>query len=138
MKQRGFTIPRALLFAAAVTTLAPAAFADEGIFGPIRVAVNRHQYTGRQCPIQIVYTGTINFAPHSRAEVFNYHWERSDGAKSQMQVIHVSPNQRSMVVRETWRIGGPGKSYDAGVTLFVNSGNTHLSESSPVVRITCT
>jgi hypothetical protein len=137
MKQRGFTISRALLFAATVTTLGPAAFA-EGIFGPIHMAVNRHQYTGRGCPIQVIYTGTINFVPHSRAEVFNYHWERSDGAKSQMQVIHVSPNQRSMVVRETWRIGGPGKSYDAGVTLFVNSGNTHLSESSPVVRITCT
>jgi hypothetical protein len=138
MKQKGFTIPRALLFAAAVTTFGPAALADEGIFGPIHVAANRHQYTGRGCPIQVIYTGTINFAPHSRAEVFNYHWERSDGGKSPMQVIHVNPNQRSTVVRETWRLGGPGKSYDAGVTLYVNSGNTHLSEPSPIVRINCT
>ena len=42
-----------------------------------------------------------------------------------------------MVVRDTWRLGAPGKHYDASVTLFVNSGNTHLNEGSPSVSVTC-
>jgi hypothetical protein len=114
------------------------AHADEGPFGPIHVAANRSQYTGRGCPIEIIYTATINFvSPHPKGFVFNYHWERSDGGKGPQQVLRPSPNQRSMVIREKWRIGAPGKHYDASVTLFVNSGNAHLSQSSPTVGVTC-
>src|ERR1700693_62164 len=118
--------------------LAQAALAESNPFGPIHVAVNRHQYTGKQCPVEIIYTGSINFAPHPKGFVFNYHWERSDGAKSPVQVVHTNPNQRSLVVHERWKLGARGNSYDAGTTLFVNSGNTHLSEPSAVVRLHCT
>ena len=114
------------------------AYADDGPFGPIHVAANRSQYTGRGCPIEIVYTATINFAmPHPKGLAFNYHWERSDGAKTSVQVVRPSPNQRSMVVRDKWRLGARGKHYDASVTLFVNSGNAHVSEGSPSVSVTC-
>lgn len=134
MTRRRIIAASALAFAA-LTTLGQAAIADEGPFGAIRVAANRSQYAGR-CPVEVVYTGNINLAPH-RGLVFNYHWERSDGAKSPVTVVRPPPNQRMVVVHEKWRLGGRGKDYEAGATLYVNSGNTHLSESSPMVRIRC-
>jgi hypothetical protein len=114
------------------------AYAEENPFGPIHVAANRSQYTGSGCPIQIIYTATVNFAmPHPEGLAFNYHWERSDGAKTAVQVVKPSANPRSMVLGYTWQLGAKGEHYDASVTLFVNSGNTHLSESSPSVSVTC-
>jgi hypothetical protein len=106
-------------------------------FGAIRVVVNRHQYVGN-CPVDLVFTGTIHFTlPHPKGFVFNYHWERSDGAKSQVHVARPGPNERSMVVRERWRLGARGKAYDVSQTLFVNSGNTHLSEGSQTAHVEC-
>ncbi|MGZ5571831.1 MAG: hypothetical protein ACXWG8_06720 [Usitatibacter sp.] len=137
MTRRRIIAASALAFAAGLTTLGPSAVADEGPFGPIHVAANRHQYSGKGCPIEVVYTASINLAPH-KGLAFNYHWERSDGAKTSVVVVRPPAGQRTVVVREKWRIGARGKDYDAGVTLFVNSGNTHLSEPSPVVRIHCT
>ncbi|HEY4998987.1 MAG TPA: hypothetical protein VII36_07585 [Usitatibacter sp.] len=124
----------ALLFAAAVTAL-PAAADDP--FGPIHVAVNRHQYTGRGCPIEIVFTGSINLRPHPRGLAFQYHWERSDGAKGPVHVVRPGPNERTLVVREKWRVGGRGNAYDVSETLHVGSGNTRVSESSPTVHVEC-
>jgi hypothetical protein len=103
-------------------------------FGRIHVAVNRHEFHGR-CPVEVLFTGTINLEPHPHGLVFNYHWERSDGAKSRVEVVHPGPNQRSIVVREPWRIGGGH--HEISATLHVNSGNTHVTESSPVVRVEC-
>jgi hypothetical protein len=139
MFQRWVRVFRVFLVALlALLALNLAALAQGGPFGPIHVAANRSQYIGNGCPIEIVYTATINFAwPHPREFVFNYHWERSDGAKTPVQMARPQDNQRSMVIREPWRLGAPGKHYDASVTLFVNSGNTHLAESSPVVSVTC-
>jgi hypothetical protein len=135
MKNKRSLVSSACLLS--VTCLACAAMAETNPFGPIRVAANRSQYTGKQCPVEIIYTGNINLAPHNGL-VFNYHWERSDGAKSPVQVMHPAPNQRMVVVREPWRLGAPGHTYDAGVTLYVNSGNTHLSEPSRIVHVRCT
>jgi hypothetical protein len=126
--------------ALAAVALAAAAAATpshaEDLFGPIHVAVNRHEYRG-PCPAEILFTGTINFVQRHHGFVFNYSWERSDGGKSQVNVVHVQPGQRSMVVREPWRLGGHGQRHDVSVTLRVNSGNTHLRESSPVVHVEC-
>jgi hypothetical protein len=137
MTRRRIIAASALAFAAALTTLDQVALAQEGPFERIHMAVNRHQYTGRGCPIEVIYTGSINLAPH-RGLVFQYHWERSDGAKSPVVVVRPTPGQRTVVVREKWRLGAPGRDYDAGVTLHVASGNTRLSEQSPLVRIRCT
>ena len=126
----------AALFAI-VLSLVPEASAQSGPFGAIHVAANRAQYTGRGCPIEVIFSGSINFAMPHGPIAFNYHWERSDGAKGPQQVVHVNPNQRSVVVRERWRLGAPGQHYDAHTTLYVNSGVTHLSEPSPSVQINC-
>ena len=125
-----------LVFALAAGAAATAASAEP--FGPIHVAVNRHQYAGRGCPIEVIYTATINFTlPHPRGFVFNYHWERSDGGKSRVEVVRPAPGQRSLVVHERWRLGGPGRTYDASAVIHVNSGNTHIQEGSPTVHIEC-
>ena len=125
------------VFLAAVL-LAPTARSGENPFGPIHVATNRARYEGKGCPIEILYTATLNFAmPHPKGFSFNYHWERSDGAKGPEQVVRPGAGQRSVVLREKWKAGAPGQHFDASVRLFVNSGNTHLSEGSPVVAVTC-
>ena len=111
--------------------------AKDGPFGLIHVAANRSQYTGTGCPIEIVFTASINFEMPHRGLTFNYHWERSDGSKSPEEVMRPADNQRSAVVHATWKLGGPGHQYEASDTLFVNSGNTHLSEASPVVHVVC-
>ncbi len=127
---------QAFLFAIpALLSLAPAAFAEP--FGPIRVAANRGQYTGR-CPVEVVFTGNINFVmPHTNGFVFNYHWERSDGAKGPVHVVRPAPHERMLVLHEKWRLGARGQSHDISETLVVNSGNTHLSEASRPVHIEC-
>ena len=66
--------------------------------------------------------------------VFNYYWERSDGAKSQMQVQRVQPGTTSVPVMTTWELGPNVAHGEVWEKLLVNTGNTHL-ESEPV-RIT--
>ena len=122
----------------AIACLSQVAAAEESPFGPIHVAANRSQYNGSGCPIEIVYTATINFVmPHPKGLVFNYHWQRSDGAQGPERVVKPSQGQRSLVLHDKWRLGGKGQQYNASETLFLNSGNTHLSESSPTVSVTC-
>lgn len=106
-------------------------------FRAVHVAVNRARYTGR-CPIDITFTAVLTFTmPQASGFVFNYHWQRSDGAKTQQQVVRVSPKQASMELRQVWHVGSAGKTLDASDTLFVNSGNTHEEQASPVVHVVC-
>ena len=127
---------RATLIALPLLASASAVLAEP--FGPIHVAANRSEYRGRGCPIEIVYTATINFdMPHPRGFVFSYHWERSDGAKTPPRVVRPAPGERSMVIHERWRVGGPGRNYDLSETIHVGSGNTHITESSPTVHVEC-
>jgi hypothetical protein len=126
-----------LLVGISVVFFSQLSYAYEGPFGPIHVASNRSAYDGRGCPVEIVFTATINFVTPHGDLVFNYHWERSDGAKTATQVVHVPRDERSIVLHEKWLVGAPGHHYDASNTLFVNSGNTHLSESSKTVSVVC-
>ena len=124
-----------VLAAAALSTITPA-FAEP--FGPIHVAANRSMYKGRGCPIEVTYTATINFVmPHPKGFVFNYHWERSDGAKGPTRVVRPSEHERTLVVHDKWKLGAPGKTFDVSETIHVNSGNDHIQEGSPSVHIEC-
>jgi hypothetical protein len=127
----------AAVLAAAAVLVAPVARADDDAFGAIRVAANRGTFVGR-CPIDITFTGNINLnLPHPRGLTFNYYWVRSDGARSPVTVVHPGATQKLLIVREPWHFGAPGRHYDAAVTLFVNSGNTHLEQASSAVSVTC-
>jgi hypothetical protein len=130
---------RKLVLAAAVALPAIAGALPAGAegFGPVHVAVNRHEHRGR-CPVEIVYTASINFTlPHPRGFTFSYHWERSDGAKGPVHVVHPGPRERTLVVHDKWRLGGRGQSYDVSETIHLGSGNERISESSPTVHVEC-
>jgi hypothetical protein len=128
-------ISHLVLAAAAVASITPA-FAEP--FGQIHVAANRSMYKGRGCPIEVVYTATINFIlPHPKGFVFNYHWERSDGAKGPSHVVRPGEHERTLVVHEKWKLGAPGNTYDASAVIHLNSGNEHIQEGSPSVHIEC-
>jgi hypothetical protein len=129
---------RAAATTAILVATAFTAFPAAAQFGGIHVAANRHEYIGRGCPVEVIFTGSINLEmPHPKGFVFNYHWERSDGAKSAVKVVHPAPGERTVVVRENWRVGARGSSHDVSAVLHVNSGNTHLTEGSPTVHVEC-
>ena len=123
-------------YAFAILMVASATALADGPFAGVNTAANRSQYNGNGCPITIVFTATINLHPHGPL-VFNYRWERSDGAKGPVQVMRPGPNQRSMVVRDSWRLGKRGQTYDASETIHVNSGNTHEQFNTPTVHVIC-
>lgn len=126
-----------LLFAGlALLVSSQSLVAEENPFKSIRLAANRSRYVGR-CPVDIMYTATIDLWPRRTDLSFNYHWERSDGARSGVQVVHPRPGQSTVVVHEWWHLGGRGNDYDVFERLFVNSGNTHLERRSPVVSVVC-
>ena len=125
-----------VLAVAALLGISHVALAQDA-FGPIRIGANRSKYAGA-CPVEVIFTGNINLnLPHPRGFVFNYHWERSDGAKGPVNVVRPNPGQRMIIVKEPWTLGAAGKNYDLSVKLFVNSGNTHLEQASQVVAVTC-
>jgi hypothetical protein len=113
-----------------------AAAVADGPFAGVLTAANRAKYSGTGCPISIVYTATINLHPHNGL-AFNYHWERSDGAKGATHVVRPGRDENSIVVRDTWRLGAPGQHYDVSETIHIKSGNTHEQFTTPVVDVTC-
>ena len=73
---------------------------------------------------------TVRVSIFTTPLVFNYHWERSDGAKSAMKMWSVKPGVTSIPVATTWELG-PNHPAEVWEKLFVNTGNTHL-ESEPI------
>jgi len=129
---------RNLALALVVPALAAAIPAQADLISGVHVAVNRHEYRGTACPVEVIFTASVNIAPgHGPAGVFNYHWERSDGAKTAQQVIRVGPAGQTKVFRDRWLIGRPGTVHDINQTIFVNSGNEHIQETSATVHIDC-
>ena len=126
-----------LLIVVAVFGLYRVAQAEENPFGVIRIGANRSRYVGA-CPVEVIFTANINMnSPHPAGLTFNYYWERSDRAKGPVTVVQPKPNQQMLVVHEPWTLGAAGQHYDISETLFVNSGNTHLRQTSQVVSVTC-
>ena len=129
-----FSVP--FLAVVAALSITHAALAADA-FGPIRIGANRSAYVGA-CPVDVVFTGNINLnSPHPKGLSFNYYWVRSDGAKGPVNVVRPSPSQNMLIVKEPWTLGAAGRHYDLSVKLFVNSGNTHLEQTSQVVSVTC-
>ena len=62
---------------------------------------------------------------------FNYHWERSDGAQSRMEMMTVQPGTTEFNISTTWELGPAAAVGEIWEKLFINTGNTHL-ESQPV------
>jgi len=70
--------------------------------------------------------------------VFNYHFERSDGAKGQLKVVRVTnPNAQTVGVHDWWQLGAGGQHLQVWEKLLVASGNTHVESNQAAVEIVC-
>ena len=64
---------------------------------------------------------------------FNFHWERSDGAKTALRVISINnTGQQTYSLVEKWTVGPSIAVDQLWEKVFVNSGNTHLA-SNPIM-----
>lgn len=98
----------------------------------VRAAVNYSRYQG-PCPADLRFTGNIRVDP--RIASYNYQWERSDGAKSELKVVRVSNGSgRFLVVHEDWQLGRPGRVWER---LRVRTGNTDVSSEAANVTVEC-
>jgi len=114
--------------------LTSVAFAQAPITG-VSVTASPRGYTG-SCPVHIRFTGLVYVDRYPM--VFNYHWERSDGASTPVRMYRVSsPNQRVVRLVEDWQLGAYGQSRQVWERLAVNSGNTHLVSQAATVSFNC-
>jgi hypothetical protein len=111
------------------------ATAPQSPFGDVTLIATPSKYEGA-CPVKVHFGGRVGIAVHPM--VFNYTFERSDGAKSQLKVQHVNnPNTRVMVVGEDWQLGTSGQHVQVWMKLRVASGNTRIVSNEADADITC-
>lgn len=66
---------------------------------------------------------------------YNYHWERSDGAKSAEKVASVKKGVTSIVINDAWQLGPNSGLKEVWEQLFINTGNTHLSSEQIKIAV---
>ncbi|MFI5207063.1 MAG: hypothetical protein ACHQU8_02735 [Gemmatimonadales bacterium] len=109
--------------------------ASQGPFGPISLEAAPPRFQGR-CPAHLRFTATIAVSVHPM--VFNYQFERSDGAKSQLRVVRVPANGPATYrFSEQWQVGAAGQHMQVWEKLKVASGVTHVETDPMSVDITC-
>ena len=105
----------------------------EDLLGNVSVRAVPENWGGK-CPHTFKFSGSVQVnGPGS----FNYHWVRSDGAKSAVQNMMVKKGQKVAHVNDTWTLGSKGMKADIFQTLYVNSGNQHLKAQSNTIPIKC-
>jgi hypothetical protein len=119
MKRFAVVLSLASLLSTASIT---AAFAQETItFRDFSSSTRAVQ--GNKTEISFVAILNLNVVPIT----FNYHWERSDGAKGEQKVIKVNnAGESSYKLTENWTVGSGIDIANLWVKVYVNSGNTHL------------
>jgi len=101
----------------------------------VEVVSNMSHYSGG-CPAHIRFTGKIFVNAYPMT--LNYQWERSDGVKGPVKIVHVpSRSTRSITAVDTWQLGAPGKRMQVSAKLRVRSGNTDLTSNSAQVTVAC-
>ncbi|HXZ27970.1 MAG TPA: hypothetical protein VEG08_08230 [Terriglobales bacterium] len=107
----------------------------QGPITGVSVTASPQGYRG-VCPVHIRFTGLVYVDRYPM--VFNYHWERSDGASTPLRMYRVNnPRQRVVRLVEDWQLGGYGQSRQVWMRLAVNSGNTHLVSEAATIHFTC-
>jgi hypothetical protein len=122
-----------MMISAGLIVLTPGSAPANELIQSIRAWSGTANYTG-PCPKEFKFSGNIQLNPQPSGGTLNYHWERSDGAKSAQKVVRIQPNQRMLRVNNNWTVGKSGQLSQA---LVVNSGNQHLRADTPVSNITC-
>jgi hypothetical protein len=109
--------------------------APQSPFGDVTLTVTPIKFKGA-CPVRLHFFGRVGVTVHPM--VFNYHFERSDGAKGQLKVIRVTnPNAQIIGVHDWWQLGAAGQHYTVWERLYVASGNTRITSNQAEVDITC-
>ena len=124
-----------LCFTVAVAGLLVDSFQAQAQIGSVKVGVNYSHYRC-PCPAHLRFTGNIH-ADHYPT-TYNYQWERSDGARSERHVVHVtSPGGRHLTIFEEWALGTPGRSTMIWERLRVRTGNTDVTSEPASVQVQC-
>ena len=124
-----------LLVVTAVWLVAPRELQAQDPIRSVKVGVNYSHYRG-PCPAHLRFTGNIyvDRVPMT----YNYQWERSDGARGEKHVVHVSnPAERRLTIFEEWSLGAPGRSNQVWQSLRVRSGNTDVTSEPAKVAVEC-
>ena len=101
----------------------------------VNVVANYQDYTG-PCPAKLVFTATVNVGQLPIS--FNFQWERSDGAKSKLKVMHVPQGHPGTVtIVEEWQLGASGKQATVSEKLRVRCGNLDITSAPAVVVVNC-
>jgi len=109
--------------------------APQSPFGDVSLTATPSRYEGK-CPVRIHFDGRVGVTVHPM--VFNYHFERSDGAKSELKVIRVTnPNAQTIGVHEWWQLGAAGQHLQVWEKLLVASGNTRIESNQAGAEIIC-
>jgi len=109
--------------------------ASQSPFGDVSVVASPQRYQGR-CPAHLRFTATIGVSAHPM--VFNYQFERSDGAKSELKVVRVPANGPATYrFSEQWQLGAAGQHMQVWEKVRVASGNTRLESNQAQVDIAC-
>jgi len=125
-----------LLPALAAWAGGPAAGAvQQSPFGDVTLTASPSRYEGT-CPARIRFEGRVGIAAHPM--VFNYVFERSDGAKSQLKVARApNANTKTVTVVEVWQVGAAGQRLHVWEKLRVASGNTRIESNQVDAEIIC-
>ena len=135
MLRRTLGIALLVLPALAAWAARPPHVAQQSPFGDVTLTVTPSRYEGK-CPVRLHFLGKVGIAVHPMA--FNYVFERSDGAKSQLKVIRVtSPNAQVIDVHDWWQLGAKGQHVQVWEKLRVASGNTRIESNQADVDISC-
>ncbi len=124
-----------LLIGIAVWLAVPRNVQAQDIIRSVKVGVNYSHYRGT-CPAHLRFAGNIyvDRVPMT----YNYQWERSDGAKGEKHVVHVTnPAEQHRVVFEEWNLGAPGRASEVWQSLRVRSGNTDVTSEPAKVVVEC-
>lgn len=104
-------------------------------FGDVTLTASPSRYEGA-CPARIRFVGKVGIAAHPM--VFNYTFERSDGAKSQLKMARVpNANTQTVTVVEVWQVGAAGQHLHVWEKLRVASGNTRIESNQADAEIIC-
>lgn len=134
--QRRFLLFSFLIVVALIVWYSPQILlAQQQAVTEVTVVANPQAYKG-PCPGKLKFTGTMYVSRYPMT--LNYQWERSDGAKGPVRVVHI-PNAktRSITVVDYWQVGASGQHLQVWERLRVRTGNTDITSSPATVTISC-
>jgi hypothetical protein len=135
MSKRVWFLAGLLLFAGLTAVTTHVLSAPPPAISGVTVAANYQEYSG-PCPAKLKFTATVNVTQLPMS--FNYQWERSDGAKSKLKVMHVpSGHTGPVTIVEEWQLGTKGKQVQVSEKLHVKSGNLDITSAPAVVVVNC-